>query len=163
MILVTVGTAEFQFNRLFKIIDELCDEKILNANEIVAQIGYTTYKPRNYKCFKFLEIEEFKKYLDESELIITHSGVGTIINSLKRSKKIIVFPRLSKYEEHVDDHQEEIAKIFTNSKYVLFANDKIQLKKSIEGIKGFCPKKYVSHDNKISDIIINYIEGERNE
>ena len=159
MILVTVGTAEFQFNRLFKIIDELCDDGILNANEIIEQMGYTTYKPKNYKSFQFLENDQFKKYIDQSDFIITHSGVGTIINSLKRGKKIIVFPRLSEYGEHVDNHQEEIANIFTNSKYVLFANDKIQLKKAIEEINKFYPKKYVSHNNKMNDIIIDYIEG----
>ena len=39
MILVSVGASEFGFDRLLKILDELCEENIINGEEMVAQFG----------------------------------------------------------------------------------------------------------------------------
>ena len=41
-------------------------------------------------------------------ILITHGGAGTVIDAVKRGKRTIVVPRLSKYREHVDDHQMEL-------------------------------------------------------
>ena len=55
-----------------------------------------------------------KKKIRECDVLITHSGVATIIAGLKNDKKVIVVPRLAKYGEHVDDHQVQIAESFLN-------------------------------------------------
>ena len=41
-------------------------------------------------------------------ILITHGGAGTVIDAVKRGKRTIVVPRLSKYREHIDDHQMEL-------------------------------------------------------
>ena len=119
MILVCVGASEYKFNRLLKIIDELCDENILNGNEIIAQIGSTEYKPRNYKNFRMIGREDFQRYINEADLIITHAGTGSVIPPLKLGKKVIVVPRREKYKEHLDDHQLELRDVFTTAGYTL--------------------------------------------
>lgn len=43
-------------------------------------------------------------------MLITHGGAGTMVNAVKRGKRVIVVPRLARYGEHVDDHQLELAK-----------------------------------------------------
>lgn len=158
MILITVGTARFNFNRLFKIIDELCEEKIIDGKEIIAQIGYTEYKPKHYKSFSLINSDDFNKYIEESKYIIAHAGVGTVVSSVQKNKKVIVFPRMEKYNEHVDDHQLELSKLFKENNYAMIAKNKKELKECILKIDEFKPNKYKSNNKKINELIMDYIE-----
>ena len=122
MIFVTVGSQKFQFNRLLKEIDELIENKVINE-EVFAQIGVSDYKPQNYKYKEFVTQDEFNKYLDEARLIITHAGTGVIVNAIKKGKKVIGIPRLSKFGEHVDDHQIQLLNEFANMNLIETCND----------------------------------------
>lgn len=107
MIFIITGTQKFQFNRLLKEIDILKRNNKI-SHEIFAQIGYSTYKPNTYNFVRFLEGKAFKKRLIKADLIITHGGSAAITTSLKNNKKVIAFPRLKEFGEHVDDHQLEV-------------------------------------------------------
>lgn len=48
-IFITLGSQKFQFNRLLKAVDELCENKEEKEREIFAQIGYSTYKPKHFE------------------------------------------------------------------------------------------------------------------
>lgn len=113
-IFVTLGSQQFQFNRLLKELDDLNND----LYDIYAQIGYSTYKPRNYCYVDFIDRNEYNKRIFESDMIITHAGTGAIISSLKASKPVLAVARLSKYNEHVDDHQIEIMELFVEKKYI---------------------------------------------
>ena len=78
MIFIAVGTQKFQFNRLLQIVDHLVEKKVI-TEEVIAQTGNCDYKPVNYSFTKFMNKEEFEKSISECHLLITHSGVGTII------------------------------------------------------------------------------------
>ena len=118
MIFVTVGTQKFQLNRLLKILDdERQDEKIF------AQIGFSTYKPKNFKYKNFLTQKEFSEYIKKASIVITHAGVGSILTAMEYGKPILVFPRLKKYGEHVDDHQLQIAETFMEKKYLIMYSE----------------------------------------
>jgi UDP-N-acetylglucosamine transferase subunit ALG13 len=107
LIFIITGTQKFQFNRLLKEIDILKRNNKI-SHEIFAQIGYSTYKPNTYNFVRFLEGKAFKKRLIKADLIITHGGSAAITTSLKNNKKVIAFPRLKEFGEHVDDHQLEV-------------------------------------------------------
>ena len=158
LILVCVGASEYKFDRLLKIIDELCDEDILKGNEIIAQTGNADYKPRNYKNFSLIGRDEFQRYTNQADLIITHAGTGSVIPPLKLGKKVIVFPRREKYKEHLDDHQLELRDVFVNAGYTLGAEDKESLVKAIKESKYFEPKEFKSNNEKINQVIIDFIE-----
>lgn len=157
MIFVTVGTSDFQFNRLLKTIDELCEEKIINAEEIFAQIGCSDYLPINYKYTDTVTNEEHKQYIENSEFIITHSGTGSIISAIKLGKKVIAFPRCKEFGEHVDNHQLELVKAFLSRRYILSAKNKEELKECISSINKFIPCKYKSNNSNMIRIIDDYI------
>ena len=133
MIFVTVGSQKFQFNRLLKEIDELIENKVINE-EVFAQIGVSDYKPQNYKYKEFVTQDEFNKYLDEARLIITHAGTGVIVNAIKKGKKVIGIPRLSKFGEHVDDHQIQLLNEFANMNLIETCIDEKELKEKIQQI-----------------------------
>ncbi|WP_077623340.1 PssE/Cps14G family polysaccharide biosynthesis glycosyltransferase [Sediminibacillus massiliensis] len=111
MIFVTLGTQKFRFDRLINTLDNLVDNGILKEN-IVAQVGEFNYNVKNIKLHSYITPEEMNRYILESKVIITHGGTGSIISSVKNSKKPIVVPRQKKFKEHVDDHQIEIANLF---------------------------------------------------
>lgn len=158
MIVVSVGASEYPFDRLIKIIDELCEEGIINGIEVIAQIGKANYEPKNYKSFSLIEREEFQKYVDKADIIITHAGTGCVIPPLKQGKKVIIFPRLKKYQEHLDDHQLELCDMFVNAGYGLCAQNKEELIDCLEKCKKFVPKKFISNKENFNRLIIDYIE-----
>ncbi len=114
-IFVTVGSQQFQFNRLLKELNKLDNSKY----EIFAQIGNSSYMPTNYAYTPFLNPQEFKNHINKADLIITHAGTGAIMNSLKLNKPIIAVARLAKYHEHVDNHQLEIVRLFQQKNYII--------------------------------------------
>ena len=110
-ILVSVGASEYGFDRLLKIIDELCDEHVLDGNNIIAQLGSAQYKPRNYKYFKLIGRDEYETYMDNADLIISHAGTGSVIPPLKLGKKVIVF----QYKHSGNDDKKHINNRHRNS------------------------------------------------
>ena len=112
MIFVTLGTQKFQFDRILKELDRLIDQKKLKSEEIMVQNVCQEYQPKNFKCFRLKPQEEIDKITKNAEIIITHSGTGSIINSLKMGKRIIIVPRRKEFGEHVDNHQLELAEVF---------------------------------------------------
>lgn len=157
MIFVTLGTQKFQLNRLLIQLDKLCEKKIVDE-QIYAQTGYSHYLPSNFDCVDFLDKGEFDKKIRESSLVITHSGVGSIISALKAEKPVIVFPRLSKYKEHVDDHQCEIAEALSKKNYVLLCGENDDLGELIKRAKRQKFNKYVSSTEKVKKIVKEVLE-----
>ena len=68
------------------------------------------------KIFDLIPMDEFDEMIKKCDLLITHGGVGSIITGLKNNKKVIAAARLSKYNEHVNDHQLQIIDNFSNCK-----------------------------------------------
>ena len=160
MILVMLGTQNNSFHRLLEKIDELIKEKIIDE-KIIVQAGYTKYESKNMKIFGLIPQDELEKYQDQADLIITHGGVGSIISSIKKGKKVIAVPRLHKYHEHVNDHQTQIVENFSSKNYIIGINDVDELKEAILKAKDFIPTKYEiknHEENKIIKIIENFID-----
>ena len=148
MILVTLGTQKESFKRLLEYIE---NSKI--DEEIIVQAGYNKFESKKMKLFEFIPYDEMTKLIKDASLIITHGGTGSIIMPLKLGKKVIAVPRLSKYLEHVDDHQTQIVDIFAEEGYILALNDGDSLDEVYEKSKKFKPKKYISNtENFIKEI-----------
>lgn len=157
MIFITLGSQKFQFNRLLKKVDELVQKEKIQG-KVFAQIGHSDYKPQNYEYKEFLDREEFKEMMKSSELVITHGGTGAIITGLKNNKKVIAVPRLSKYGEHVDDHQMQIVEEFGKTNIIEAVYDVDKLEESIANIHNKEFEKYISNTQKIIDSIEKFIE-----
>lgn len=140
MILVTLGTQKQSFERLLNMI-----ENSSLKDEIIVQAGYTDFKSKKMKIFDFVDYEEMGKLVNRADLIITHGGTGSIIGPLKKGKKVIACPRLKKYHEHVDDHQEQIVNIFAEVGYILKVDDNIDLNYLIKEIKNKKMTKFISN------------------
>lgn len=157
MIFITLGSQKFQFNRLLKEIDKLIGDKKLGS-DVYAQIGYSDYLPENYEYKKFLSRDEFSNIINKSDIVITHGGTGAIIGALKKGKKVIAIPRLSKYKEHVDNHQLDIVNEFAKKGLILSSENIEELGLKIKEIESLNFEKYISNTNNFVNDIEEYIE-----
>lgn len=157
MVFVAVGTQKFQFDRLLKTID-LCIENGTLDKDVFAQTGNSTYLPKHYEFKDFLSKEDFSELIEKADLVITHSGVGTIIEAITRKKNVVVMPRLARFGEHVDDHQMQIAEAFEKQNLILVCNEKNILEKINESKKHEF-NEYVSCNQKALDTIRNYLQN----
>ena len=154
-IFIAVGTHPMQFNRLLEKIDELIGNKKLNGN-IFAQTGYSTYKPRHFKYSKFLDFGAFKKRMKSADLIITHGGEGIIGTALQMSKKMIIVPRLKKFNEHTNDHQLEITKAVASAGNAIAVYDIAELENALKQINEI-KLKQTAHAKGIIKIIEGFL------
>ena len=158
MILVLLGT---QNNSFFRLLDEL--ESYINSGlineEVVVQTGHTSYHSDKMKLLDFISEAEINELIKKATYIVTHGGVGSIISGIKLNKKVIAVSRLSKYNEHVNDHQIQIVNKFNNDGYIIGLTDACLLKNGIEKINTFIPKKYTSNTKNILNIVSNYIDN----
>ena len=157
MIFVAVGTQKFQMNRLLKEIDNCIEGRDI-TEKVFAQIGNSTYQPKNYEYSTFLGKEDFEERVKECNLLITHSGVATIITGLKFDKPVIVVPRLAKYGEHVDDHQLQIAESFQELNFVIKCQDVSKLSEAITEARSHKFDRYISQRKKMIKTVDLFID-----
>lgn len=158
-IFITLGSQKFQFNRLLKAVDELCEKGIIDAKSVFAQIGYSDYLPKNFYYKKFLDRDEFSTEMSKAEIVITHGGTGAIIGAVKKGKKVIAVPRLAKYGEHVDDHQLQLIKQFDNLNLICSCQDTSELETALKIVNLTKYNNYKSNTINIINSIENYIKG----
>ena len=100
MILVTVGTLHFPFERLLRAVDELPGDE-----ELVVQSRAPGTRPARARSVEELPYEELVGEIGRARVVVCHAGVGSILTALANGKRPIVVPRLERYGEAVDDHQ----------------------------------------------------------
>lgn len=179
MIFVSLGTQDKPFNRIIDYVISLKENlKELQSEKIIIQLGQTKLLKsdneriknlENITIYDMLKPEKMKDIIKDSDIIITHAGVGTIMECLEMDKEIIVVPRKVENLEHVNNHQEEIAfemekKGFLTKvdKYEELENKIIMLLKdkyTNEDNKNMNKKKYISNNEKFNDNLIKYLES----
>lgn len=158
MILVLLGTQNNSFTRLLDEVQKCIDNKIINE-EVIVQAGYTKYISNNMKILDFISAEELLELTKKANLIITHGGVGSIVESLKLDKKVIAVPRLKKYNEHVNDHQIQIVESFDSKGYIKGLSDVSELHEVLYTINSFIPAKFTGNTHNIINIVSKYIDN----
>lgn len=157
MILVLLGTQNNSFHRLLEEIDNLIEKKIIKE-EVVVQAGYTKYASGNMKIFDFISKEELEELEKKANLIITHGGVGSILLSITKNKKVIAVPRYHQYKEHVNDHQKEIVELFHQKGYIIGVQGVEELEQAMMKVESFEPKKYQQNHDRMLKIIEDFID-----
>ena len=158
MILVLLGTQNNSFHRLLEEIEKNIKNGTIKE-EVIVQAGYTKFETDKMKIIDLMSKEQLEKFQDEADLIITHGGVGSIISSIDKEKKVIAVPRMHEYGEHVNNHQKEIVKDFNDKGYIIGIEKVEDLKQAIIKSKEFEPKKYQSNNEKMLKIIEEFIDN----
>ncbi len=158
MILILLGTQDKPFERLLKAVSREIKKGNIK-DKVIAQTGCTIFNDDRIKTFDFKSKEEIGELIDKARFVITHAGVGTITECIKKNKKVIVVPRLKKYGEHTNDHQLQITKEFALKNYVLPLYDTRNLANVLEKIKTYKPERYESNTENFKLRIKNYIDN----
>ncbi len=156
MIFVTLGSQKFQFNRLLTALDKQVSEGKIK-DTIFAQTGYSDYLPHHFEYKQFMDRDEFARMQTSADIIITHGGTGAIVGALKKGKKVIAVPRLSKYGEHVDDHQLQIIEEFVKAGFILECQNCDDLFVDIQKIRDLKLSEYKSNTQSYIDSISEFI------
>ena len=156
VIFVVTGT-QAPFDRLLSIIDKWTVNQ--DTYSVIAQTANSEINFRNMTCFNYLEPDVFNEYFNNADVIIGHAGMGTIITALENEKKLVVFPRLVKYNEHRNDHQLHTAKGFEKLGLINVAYTENELLKYLDNLQSIPKKERIDKKaeqkllSKISDFI----------
>lgn len=90
------------FERLVKEMDKIASKV---SEEVIIQIGASKWIPENAKYFTFSSQQEIKELCRKARVVVTHGGVGTILDVLQGGTPLIIVPRLKEYGEVIDNHQ----------------------------------------------------------
>lgn len=138
MIFVTVGTQPNGFLRCLKEVEQLIDTYNI-TEEIIAQIGNTDFKTNKFRTIRFTGENEFKDYIHDASVIISHAGSGALFNSIKAGKKIIAMARLHDFNEMADNHQTELVKKLSEDGYII--DGTYSLIEAWPKLKNFTPRE----------------------
>lgn len=137
LILLTVGSSSFHFDRLFYFLDK----ELVKLNEnsrLIAQVGNSKYiwRYKNISLFDYLSPDKLASLIKEADKIISHGGLISIYLAVKYSKNNpLIVPRRKEHNEHVDNHQfyfikflkeklpTQLKKYFVDSEVDLFLRD----------------------------------------
>lgn len=158
MIFVTLGTQDKGFVRLLKAIQKQIDKGNIK-DKVVVQAGYTSFESKDMEIFDYMVKDDFEKFMETCDILITHGGVGSIMTGLNAGKKIIAAARLKEYGEHTNDHQVQIIEKFDNEGYVVALNDFKKLDKVLDKAKSMKVKKYKSNTINIIEYLETYIDN----
>lgn len=107
MIVYTLGTIFFPFNRALSWLQELLDKEII-VEPVLLQHGATSAANLSHPLVTSvasLTIDEMHDAVSQASLVISHAGQGSTRMLTKMGACFVVLPRLKRYGEHVDDHQ----------------------------------------------------------
>lgn len=157
MIFVTLGTQDKNFSRLLEAIEKSIDLGYIK-DKVIVQAGTTKFRSDKMEIYDFLSMKQFDEKIKNCNLLITHGGVGSILNGLQNGKKIIAAARLKKYDEHESDHQIQIIDEFERLGYILKLEDFDKLNEVVELATNYKFKKYQSNNKNFVNLIDKIIE-----
>jgi UDP-N-acetylglucosamine transferase subunit ALG13 len=102
---VTLGTTEsYGFRRLVEALVPL-----LSGVDVLWQTGATDVSGLGVTGHETVPHGEMIDAVGASDLVIAHSGTGAAITALEQGRCPLLVPRMRRFDEHVDDHQIQIA------------------------------------------------------
>ncbi len=138
---------------MVKAVDELVGRSVINEG-VIAQVGNGKYIPKHMKIMDFCSPNEFSDLISKARLVISHAGVGTIIETVIQCKPIIVVPRCAELGEVDNDHQFNTAKQLETEGKILAAYEVSELPDKLQQAKNFVPAK-----EQVGQKIIRVVEA----
>ncbi len=148
MIFVTVGTTDF--DELAARMDELAAGL---EEEVVIQTGRGSYVPRNADHFRFAPALD--DYYRRASLVVSHGGLGTLIEVLRLGKPLIGISNPDRF----DLHQDELLGELERGGFLLWCRDLGCLADDIRRVRGMHFARYKNPPCHIHEAIIDFLQG----
>ena len=114
MIFATCGSSHLPFSRMMRALE------VLPAADLHVQYGPAAPPPCAW-AETYLPFDAMVAKIAEADVVVSHAGVGSLMCSLRAGHVPIIFPRLVRYAETVDDHQAELAQALAERGTVMLA------------------------------------------
>lgn len=156
MIFVTYGTQPHDFKYMGEVVNQIKPDI-----QVVAQIGESKNNIVRPNTQVYDYIENYPQYVADSEIIITHGGVGSIMGGLQAGKKVIVIPRLAVFGEHIDNHQLEVTTKLSKGNYLYYMQRDEDINQVIAKVEATEFNPYQSNTKNFVRNIENILRGDK--
>lgn len=106
MIYATVGTMHLEFSRLIYQLDAIAEK---TSEHVVVQTGLGLVTPDHCEHFDFESRKRVIELQRTARVIVSHAGIGSVIDALEAGRPLLVVPRLKEFNEHNSNHQVDLA------------------------------------------------------
>lgn len=122
MIFATVGShPTYRFDRFLAALEALPGE------DLFVQHGPGEPPANAARAVEWMTFAEILTAMESAEHVLSHAGAGTILCAARAGQTPIVFPRLRRFGETVDDHQLELARRLAEDGHVIVAESESEL------------------------------------
>ena len=139
------------FDRLLKKMDEIA---ATSGEEVVMQIGHTSFQPQNAKWFDFTTEAGIKEWCKKARVVVTQPALS-ILDAQEQGTPVIVVPRLRRYREVIDDHQLDFARELEKEGKVIAVYDVDELDKVLK--KSDLKTQELGTDKRLVNALKKYI------
>lgn len=106
-VVVTLGgNGEYAFRRLVERLASVIPERA----DVLWQLGSTQSVELPGRVVSSLPSHELQREMEFADVVIGHSGTGTVLAALSAGKLPLLAPRRAAFAEHVDEHQVDLAR-----------------------------------------------------
>lgn len=105
-VVFTVGVEQFSFRRAVERLIEVLPEDA----EVTWQTGFSDVSGLAIDAHDFIPADVLESAMREADVVVAHSGTGSALTAMSVGKKPLLLPRRASQQEHVDDHQLQIAR-----------------------------------------------------
>ena len=110
-VVVTLGTMRrYGFRRALDGVLRVLPEVLAPDAEVLWQVGVTDCTGLPLAGRVDVPATELRAAIADADLVIAHAGIGSCLTALDAGRSPVVLPRRQAEGEHVDDHQELIAR-----------------------------------------------------
>jgi UDP-N-acetylglucosamine transferase subunit ALG13 len=127
VIFATVGShPTFAFDRLLRALETI------ETEAVAVQYGPGKPPANAVEAEAWMSFEEIVTHMERASHVVSHAGVGTILCAIQTGHLPIVFPRLRRFEETVDDHQLDLALKLVETGRVIVVESEEELAAALE-------------------------------
>jgi len=106
VILVTVGLHDRPFDRLVRAADGMAS---LTQEPVIVQRGCTVYQPAHAAWFDAVPAGRMEALVAQARVVVSHAGAGSVLAAQRVRVSLVLVPRLRRWGESIDDHQQQLA------------------------------------------------------
>jgi UDP-N-acetylglucosamine transferase subunit ALG13 len=117
-VVVSLGTStKYGFRRLV----ERLVEVIPIGVEVFWQVGSTDVADLGIEAHRQVATATLEERIASSDVLIAHAGAGICLTALRLGKAPVLVPRRPELDEHIDDHQIQLARLMSERGYAVSA------------------------------------------
>lgn len=129
---VSIGNAKQHFSRLLNAVEK---NIVLLPKPILIQRGHTPFESTQCDVVDFVNMDQFSSIVQQAEVLIFHAGAGSVLHAIKAGKLPIIMPRSMSLNEHVNDHQFQLASLLHAEGKALMIKTSEECRQAIEALR----------------------------